>query len=148
MGINKGMVEMKTLRIKLKQSCADLFKEIVEKIPEIKTKWVFNEELNMYSTSIRNLKIEVFETYVDLHIQEIIQEDGSVKDIQTRRFFNLGKKDKKLPMALYTTLQQRFSEFEDYRFYKKTIRELNCGIYKKRKSSEVFNEDTTSGNAK
>ena len=134
---------MKSLRFRLNIKSTDLLEDIIKYVSEVRTKWIYDEEENFFSTNIKNLHMEVHELHVDFNI---LDEQKNV--VKTKRICNRGKKNKPTPVALFACLQQRFAEEDDYKIYREIRKQLREGVlHQKRKNGIPFTENTDSGTA-
>jgi hypothetical protein len=130
------------LKFKLNETLDDVFANIIKTLPDVKTEWEMIEDEQkkcFFSTMIGSVKIDVHETFVEFTLKYKTLAEETKK---YQRFQVVGKTKKPLKVNLFSALQRKFGEKEDYIFYKRVLRSLNGQVnLQNQKAEHTFTEN-------
>jgi hypothetical protein len=136
-------MENKRIRFAINDTLEQVFQDIIEVLPQVKTEWLMNVEGKepFFTTEVNGVELEIYERKVVFKINK-----GGMKE-EKRVYQKLSGSKKPMRINLYSSLVKRFADNEDYTFYKRILRFMNGHVTaQKARSNEVqFTEETGSG---
>lgn len=121
--------EVKKLNFALSQSLESVMMEIIKILPNVKLDWTYSKANASFETSTDRIKILVKEKSIEFKIVR--------RDSEEVKVFQKTKKVGKLVVAerinLYIQLLERFSQYDEFKFYKKILGNLNGQIEKQKR---------------
>lgn len=137
--------ELETLRFALAETKESIISEIIKVIPELKLEWEILKDDNgkeHYRCRVGNVNVDVHEDRVFFDIDM-----KTVKANKTYETFRkAGKKKVRNKIGLYKRIQERLSNNEEIRFYKRVLRSLNGQYNSQKERNEVTFTEQKSDN--